>query len=75
MENSYLQENQNVEMVSMAQTEYQSMKEQISELTQKVDWFMEQDRIAKHRGFAPSSEKTHEATQLSITDYDNVFNL
>lgn len=34
------------------------LKEQNKELTAKVEWFMEQFKLAKHRQFGASSEHT-----------------
>jgi len=73
MKNEHLQDNSEQEMIQIPLAEYQSMKEQISELTQKVDWFIEQTRISRHKRFAPSSEQT-KGVQLTFSDFDNVFN-
>lgn len=50
------------ETITISLFEYNAMKSEISELTQKVDWLMGQFRLAKHRQFGASSEKS---------EYDN----
>lgn len=57
----------NDEKVTISKSEYISMKEQIVELSQKVEWFIEQVRLAKHHQFGASSEK-------SQYDQFNLFN-
>jgi len=53
--------------VTIPKEEYTAMKEQISELSQKVEWFMEQIRLSQHRRFGSSSEKTIQgAEQLNL---------
>ena len=56
-----------VETVTIPKTEYDNLCGQVTELTAKVEWFMEQFRLAQHRRFGASSEKS---------DYDqmNLFN-
>ena len=57
----------NDEKIIITKAEYTSMKDQIAELSQQVQWFMEQVRLAKHRQFGTSSEK-------SQYDQFNLFN-
>lgn len=57
----------NDEKATISKSEYISMKEQIVELSQKVEWFMEPVRLAKLHQFGASSEK-------SQYDQFNLFN-
>jgi len=56
-----------VEMITIPKVEYDNLKSGYAELTAKVEWLMEQFRLAQHRRFGASSEKS---------DYDqlNLFN-
>ena len=55
------------ETITIPATEYAALKEENAELTQKVNWLMEQVRLSKHRQFGASSEKsTPPAEQLSF---------
>lgn len=55
---------QNVELSS----ENNELKHKVSELEALVKWYEEQTRLAKHRQFAASSEKTQDAEQLGLFD-------
>jgi len=46
-------------------TEYESLKAQNADLTKQVEWFINQQRLAQHRRFGASSEKS-EYEQLTI---------
>jgi len=46
------------ETITIPRHEYDAMRGNISELTAKVEWLMEQFRIAQHRQFGASSEKS-----------------
>lgn len=47
--------------------ENESLKSDIAELTAKVNWLMEQFRLAKHRQFGSSSEKSeYDGQQLNL---------
>ena len=51
------------ETITISRAEYeglQAQKEQISELSQKVDWLMEQLRVLWKKRFGASSEQTKE---------------
>ena len=59
------------ETITISRAEYeglQAQKEQISELSQKVDWLMEQLRLLRKKQFGASSEQTKEQLdgQLSL---------
>ena len=59
------------ETITISRAEYeglQAQKEQISELSQKVDWLMEQLRVLRKKQFGASSEQTKEQLdgQLSL---------
>lgn len=60
----------NVETVTIPKVEYDNLCGQVTELTSKVEWLMEQFRLAQHRRFGASSEKSVGG------DYDqmNLFN-
>lgn len=60
----------NVETVTIPKVEYDNLCGQVTELTSKVEWLMEQFRLAQHRRFGASSEKS------VGDDYDqmNLFN-
>ena len=51
--------------VTIPKTEYESLKAEVAELTQKVNWFMEQFRLSQQNRFGPSSEKSS-YTQLNL---------
>jgi len=53
------------EMVTISRSEYETLKEQISELNSQVKWLMEQMRLARQKRFGASSEKS-EYDQLSL---------
>ena len=55
----------NTATVTIPKTEYEILKAENAELTQKVNWFMEQFRLSQHRRFGSSSEKS-EYDQLNI---------
>ena len=59
-----------VETVTIPKTEYDNLKSGYAELAAKVEWLMEQFRLAQHRRFGASSEKS------AGSDYDqmNLFN-
>ncbi len=42
------------------------LKEQVAELTAKVNWFMEQFKVAKHSQFGSSSEWTVSTKEPSL---------
>ena len=44
--------------VTIPTSEYETLKSEIAELTQKVEWLMEQLKLSKHRQFGVSSEKS-----------------
>jgi transposase len=48
------------EMVTIPKSEYEGLRSQVTELTSKVEWLMEQFRLAQHRRFGASSEKSVE---------------
>lgn len=57
-----------METVTIPREEYEELKAlqpQVSELTRQVQWLMEQVRLAKHRQFGASSEKSAH-TQLNL---------
>jgi transposase len=59
-----------METVTISQVEYQeyqAQKEQIASLQQRIDFLMAQMRLARHRQFGTSSEKS-EYDQLSLFD-------
>ena len=54
----------NNDMITISRTEYEALKEQNAELFQQVEWLMEQIRLAKHKRFGASSEKSNEQLTL-----------
>jgi transposase len=50
--------NEELEIIEKLKEENALQKQQIEELTAKVDWFMEQFRLSQHRQFGSSSEQT-----------------
>ena len=48
----------NTEMVTISRAEYESLKVERDELNQKLDWLMEQMRLAKKKVYRASSGKT-----------------
>ena len=57
-----------METITISRSEYDAQKEQIADLTQKVDWLMEQLRLLRKKQFGASSEQTKEQLdgQLSL---------
>jgi transposase len=53
------------ETVTIPKTEYDSMRAEIAELNQKVEWLMQQFRLTQRRRFGASSEKS-EYDQLNL---------
>ena len=54
--------------MTISRAEYEGLKAQNAELEQKIDWLMEQLRLARHRQFGSSSERISEEgmEQLSL---------
>lgn len=50
--------NNGTETVTISRREYDALKTQNEELNRQVQWFLEQVRLAKHRQFGASSEKS-----------------
>ncbi len=44
--------------VTISKAEYDNLRSQVTELTSKVEWLLEQFRLAQHRRFGASSEKS-----------------
>ena len=57
-----------METITISRSEYDAQKEQIADLTQKVDWLMEQLRLLRKKQFGTSSEQSKEQLdgQLSL---------
>lgn len=55
----------NIDMVTVPRSEYEALKEQNAELSQQIKWLMEQIRLAKHKRFGTSSEKS-EYEQITL---------
>jgi transposase len=57
-----------LETITIPKTEYENLCSQVTELTSKVEWLMEQFRLAQHRRFGASSEKSvgGESEQLNL---------
>ena len=49
MENREMQTSNTEEMVTISRAEYESLKAERDELNQKLDWLMEQVRLAKRK--------------------------
>ena len=62
-------ETRTTETVTISRAEYDRLKSQNADLSQQVDWLLEQLRLAQKRRFGASSEKVHEELmgQLSLT--------
>ena len=57
----------NTKTVTISATEYENLKAENAELTQKVNFLMEQIRLSKHKQFGASSEKSeYDGAQLNI---------
>ena len=56
--------------ITISESEYDLMKAEITELTQKVEWLMGQFRLAQQRRFGSSSEKC----KYSEYEQPNIFN-
>ncbi|MCL2109957.1 MAG: IS66 family transposase [Oscillospiraceae bacterium] len=57
-------------MVTIPRTEYDNLKTGYAELSAKVEWLMEQFRLAQHRRFGASSEKSADGKSEQL----NLFN-
>ena len=57
-----------IETVTIPKSEYDNLCNHITELTSKVEWLMEQFRLAQHRRFGASSEKSenNDYNQLNL---------
>jgi len=53
------------ETVTIPKAEYDSLRNNVAELSSKVEWLMEQFRLAQHRRFGASSEKSNH-DQISL---------
>ena len=53
------------EMMTISRAEYESLKAERDELNQKLDWLMEQVRLAKKKVYGTSSEQTKEAVSYT----------
>ena len=62
-------ETRTTETITISRAEYEGLKNQNTELSQQVDWLLEQLRLANKKRFGVSSEKVHEELmgQLSLT--------
>jgi transposase len=67
MMNDTLTKEINVDTVIVPRSEYEALKTQNAELSQQIKWLMEQIRLAKHKQFGASSER-------SGYDQANLFN-
>ena len=56
-----------METVTISKSEYEELKAQNADLQQRVDFLMQQMRLARHKQFGSSSEKS-EYDQLSLFD-------
>ena len=54
------------EMMTISRAEYESLKAERDELNQKLDWLMEQVRLAKKKVYGTSAEQTKSANKKSI---------
>jgi len=54
-----------VEMITIPKIEYDNLCNNVTELSAKVEWLMEQFRLAQHRRFGASSEKSNH-DQISL---------
>ena len=61
-------ETRNTEAITALRAENEALKAENAELSQKVEWLMEQLRLSRHKQFGVSSEKTDEDSleQLSL---------
>lgn len=58
--------------VTIPLSEYESLKAKNAELTQRVDWFMEQFRLSQHRRFGASSEKSAYDSHYQVNLFNEV---
>ncbi len=56
------------ETVTIATSEYESIKSRMAELEALVKYYEEQIRLNKHRQFGPSSERDEISGQLGLFD-------
>ena len=57
----------NPEMVTISRAEYEAQRERIAELEQQVSVLMEALRLARHKRFGASSEKTDESVMEQLS--------
>lgn len=50
----------NEEMITISRKEYEAQKQRVQELEQQVSLLMEAIRLARHKRFGASSEKTED---------------
>ena len=70
MENEWKSAGNTAEAVTISRAEYErlkSLKEQNAELSQQVQWLMEQMRLAKKRMFGASSEKVRTKVEEQLS--------
>jgi transposase len=67
MENERKSTGNTAETVTISRAEYEALKEQNAELSQQVQWLMEQMRLAKKRMFGASSEKTRAEVEEQLS--------
>lgn len=65
MMNEALSKEKGTETITILRAEYESLKEQNAELSQQIKWLMEQIRLARHKQFGASSEKS-EYSQINL---------
>lgn len=67
MENERKSTGNTAETVTISRAEYEALKEQNAELSQQVQWLMEQMRLAKKRMFGASSEKARAEVEEQLS--------
>ena len=60
MENEKRIATSNAEMVTISRAEYEALKAQNTDLSNQIEWLMEQMRLTRKKLFGSSSEKTQE---------------
>ena len=68
MKNERIHETSTSEMVTISRAEYESLKAERDELSQKLDWLLEQVRLSRKKLYGSSSERLEEELmgQLSL---------
>lgn len=58
------------ETITVSRTQYEALQPENARLNQKVNWLLEQMRLARQRHFGPSSEKSQYDVQAECNSIE-----